>query len=152
MRPVKLGAKNYLLFGSRGAGQPPAAIFTLAQNCKRQGIPVESYLKHLLEGFPGMSTPKRSPPSPQPESLPPQNRPPPNAWGRGRVCSVYGGQVGGRNRTKTTSRDSHNDWFKEPGHGRTALPVGWLLIQSQEPSPALSKELNCYLPFEILNS
>jgi transposase len=58
MRPVKLGAKNYLFFGSRNAGHHAAAIYTLVENCKRQGVPVESYLKHLLEVLPGMSDPE----------------------------------------------------------------------------------------------
>ena len=58
MRPVKLGAKNYLFFGSRNAGHHASAIYTLVENCKRQGVPVESYLKHLLEVLPAMSDPE----------------------------------------------------------------------------------------------
>lgn len=58
MRPVKLGAKNYLFFGSRDAGHHAAAIYTLVENCKRTGIPVESYLKELLEKLPGLSYPE----------------------------------------------------------------------------------------------
>lgn len=58
MRPVKLGAKNYLFFGSRDAGHRAAAIYTLVENCKRQEIPVESYLKELLEKLPGLNDPE----------------------------------------------------------------------------------------------
>ena len=58
MRPVKLGAKNWLFFGSKDAGHHAAAIYTLVENCKRQGVPVEAYLKHLLEVLPVTNDPE----------------------------------------------------------------------------------------------
>lgn len=58
MRPVKLGAKNWLFFGSRDAGHHAAAIYTLVENCKRQGVAVEAYLRHLLEVLPVTTDPE----------------------------------------------------------------------------------------------
>lgn len=45
MRPVKLGMKSWLFFGSEDAGHHAAAIYTLVENCKLHGLPVEAYLK-----------------------------------------------------------------------------------------------------------
>lgn len=58
MRPVKLGAKNWLFFGSKEAGHHAAMIYTLVENCRRFEIPVESYLKELLTRLPGMTDPE----------------------------------------------------------------------------------------------
>lgn len=58
MRPVKLGAKNWLFFGSEGAGHHASAIYTLVENCRRFGVPVESYLKELLTVLPGVTAPE----------------------------------------------------------------------------------------------
>ena len=58
MRPVKLGAKNWLFFGSKGAGHHAAMIYTLVENCRRFEIPVETYLKELLTRLPGVTDPK----------------------------------------------------------------------------------------------
>jgi transposase len=52
MRPVKLGAKNWLFFGSKDAGHQAAVIYTLVENCKRHGVPVEAYLRDLLTTLP----------------------------------------------------------------------------------------------------
>ena len=53
VRPLKLGAKNWLFFGSQHAGHNAAAIYTLVENCRRHGIPVEEYLCELLTRLPG---------------------------------------------------------------------------------------------------
>jgi transposase len=52
VRPVKLGAKNWLFFGSKEAGHQGAVIYTLVENCKRHGVPVETYLRDLLVSLP----------------------------------------------------------------------------------------------------
>ena len=53
VRPLKLGAKNWLFFGSQHAGHNAAVIYTLVENCRRHGIPVEEYLCKLLTRLPG---------------------------------------------------------------------------------------------------
>jgi transposase len=58
MRPVKLGAKNWLFFGSKEAGHHAAMIYTLVENCRRFEIPVETYLKDLLTRLPGIPDPE----------------------------------------------------------------------------------------------
>ena len=57
MRPVKLGMKNWLFFGSEDAGHHAAAIYTLVENCKLHDLPVESYLRELLTVLPGVTDP-----------------------------------------------------------------------------------------------
>ncbi len=41
VRPVKLGAKNWLFFGSEEASHNAAIIYTLVENCRRHGVLVE---------------------------------------------------------------------------------------------------------------
>ena len=36
IRPLKVGAKNYLFFGSRRGGELGCVAYTLIENCKRQ--------------------------------------------------------------------------------------------------------------------
>lgn len=52
VRPTKLGMKNWLFFGSAEAGHTSAAIYTIIENCKRQGLNPEAYLKRVLEELP----------------------------------------------------------------------------------------------------
>lgn len=52
MRPVKLGAKNWLFFGSKDAGHQAAVIYTIVENCRRHCVPVEAYLRDLLTRLP----------------------------------------------------------------------------------------------------
>ena len=52
IRPTKLGAKNYLFFGSAEAGKNSALIYTLIENCKLQGLDPEKYLAEVLERLP----------------------------------------------------------------------------------------------------
>ena len=54
MRPIKLGAKNWLFFGSKNAGHQAATIYTIVENCRRHGVPVEAYLRELLDRLPGL--------------------------------------------------------------------------------------------------
>lgn len=58
VRPVKLGAKNWLFFGSQNAGHNAATIYTLVENCRRHGVPVEAYLRELLTRLPGQTDPE----------------------------------------------------------------------------------------------
>ncbi len=58
VRPVKLGAKNWLFFGSKEAGHNAAVIFTLVENCRRHDVPVEAYLRELLTRLPGLTDPE----------------------------------------------------------------------------------------------
>ncbi len=53
IRPAKLGAKNWLFFGSEGSGKTSAIIFTLIESAKRYGLEPYSYLCELLHGLPG---------------------------------------------------------------------------------------------------
>lgn len=55
IRPIKLGHKNWLFFGSKGAGHAAASIYTLVENCRRNDLPVETYLKQLLQTLPGVT-------------------------------------------------------------------------------------------------
>lgn len=52
VRPTKLGMKNWLFFGSKDAGHHAAAIYTIIENCHRFEIPVENYLREVLELLP----------------------------------------------------------------------------------------------------
>ncbi len=56
IRPLKIGAKNYLFFGSRRGGELACVAYTLIENCKRQGLPLNNYLiaamKALVEHGP----------------------------------------------------------------------------------------------------
>jgi len=52
MRPVKLGAKNWLFFGSKESGHQAAVIYTIVENCRRHSVPVEAYLRDLLTRLP----------------------------------------------------------------------------------------------------
>ena len=58
VRPVKLGLKNWLFFGSKESGHHGAAIYTLVANCRRHGVPVEAYLRELLTAMPGVTDPE----------------------------------------------------------------------------------------------
>jgi hypothetical protein len=48
IRPTKLGMKNWLLFGSLGAGKNNVLIYTLLANCLTQGLDQEAYLTDVL--------------------------------------------------------------------------------------------------------
>ncbi len=52
IRPTKLGAKNWLFFGSEGAGNTSAIVFTLVESAKRHGLEPYTYLLELLNRLP----------------------------------------------------------------------------------------------------
>jgi transposase len=57
MRGVALGRKNWIHLGSANAGPKVAAILSIAETCRRRGIPLRDY---LLDVLPGMADRKRS--------------------------------------------------------------------------------------------
>jgi len=56
IRPTKLGAKNYLFFGSAEAGVHNALLYTLIENCKLQGLDPERYLEDVIRALPAEPT------------------------------------------------------------------------------------------------
>jgi hypothetical protein len=48
LRGVALGRKNWLFAGSDAGGQRAAAIYSLIDTCKLNGINPEAYLRHVL--------------------------------------------------------------------------------------------------------
>jgi len=48
LRPIKLGAKNWLFIGHSNAGPRAAKMFTLAENCRMLGINPEAYFIDVL--------------------------------------------------------------------------------------------------------
>jgi len=56
VRPTKLGMKNWMFFGNADAGWVSACIYTLVENCKRQGLNPEAYIKEVLTHLPDNPT------------------------------------------------------------------------------------------------
>ena len=52
IRPTKLGAKNWMFFGSVEAGANNALFYTLLANCRVHGIDPESYLTEVIKRLP----------------------------------------------------------------------------------------------------
>ena len=48
IRPTAIGKKNYLFVGHPDAGERSAIIYTLLENCKREGINPQEYLQDVL--------------------------------------------------------------------------------------------------------
>ena len=48
LRPIKLGAKNWLFIGHSNAGPRAAQMFTLIENCRMLGLNPETYLMDVL--------------------------------------------------------------------------------------------------------
>jgi hypothetical protein len=48
LRGVALGRKNWLFVGSDAGGQRAAAIYSLIETCKINGIDPEAYLRHVI--------------------------------------------------------------------------------------------------------
>ena len=48
LRPIQLGAKNWLFIGHENAGPRAAMMFTLAENCRMLGINSEEYFIDAL--------------------------------------------------------------------------------------------------------
>jgi hypothetical protein len=51
IRPVALGRKNWIHFGSQEAGPRIAAIISIVETCRRLKIPVRDYLAAILPGL-----------------------------------------------------------------------------------------------------
>jgi transposase len=51
IRPVALGRKNWIHFGSRQAGPRIAAILSIVETCRRLKIPIRDYLAAILPGL-----------------------------------------------------------------------------------------------------
>jgi transposase len=58
IRNLKVGCRNWLQLGRPEAGARLANLFTLAQNCIREGIDPEVYMNDLLKKLPSCSTNK----------------------------------------------------------------------------------------------
>ena len=56
MRTIALGRKNYLFAGSDSGGERAAAIYTLIQTAKLNGISPEIYLRDILAKIAGGHT------------------------------------------------------------------------------------------------
>jgi len=56
IRPTKLGAKNYLFFGSAEAGETSALFYTLIDSCKRNDLDPEAYLAEVIDRLPEHAT------------------------------------------------------------------------------------------------
>lgn len=51
IRPLKIGAKNYLFMGSRRGGELACVAYTLIENCKRHGLPLHNYLVAAMQAL-----------------------------------------------------------------------------------------------------
>ena len=49
IRPLKLGAKNHLFFGSQRGGELACVAYTLIENCKRYGLDLRDYLIEAMK-------------------------------------------------------------------------------------------------------
>lgn len=56
VRPMKLGLKNYLFFGSADAGRHSALIYTLVANAKEHGLVPEDYFEEVFRRLPENGT------------------------------------------------------------------------------------------------
>lgn len=54
MRPIGLGRKNWLFFGSDKGGRTAAILFTMTQSAKRHRLNLFAYLNEVLERLPGI--------------------------------------------------------------------------------------------------
>jgi hypothetical protein len=52
IRPTAIGKKNWLFIGHPEAGDRSAIIYTILENCKREGINPEAYLRDVLGRLP----------------------------------------------------------------------------------------------------
>jgi len=58
MRPVVLGRKNWIHFGSEQAGPKVAAILSVVETCRRLRLPVREYLACVLPGLGNVPVPR----------------------------------------------------------------------------------------------
>jgi hypothetical protein len=60
IRPLKLGQKNWLFIGNAEAGWVAALIYTLVENCRRNGLDPYAYLVEVINRMPqGEPTPEQ---------------------------------------------------------------------------------------------
>jgi transposase len=52
IRPLKIGAKNWLQIGHPSAGPRLARLFTLVENCRQEGVDPEAYLIDIIAHLP----------------------------------------------------------------------------------------------------
>ena len=52
IRPLKLGAKNWIRIGHPKAGPRLANLFTLIENCRQEGLDPEAYLIEIIARLP----------------------------------------------------------------------------------------------------
>jgi transposase len=55
IRPTAIGKKNWLFIGDANAGERSAIIYTLVENCRRQGLDPFAYLRDVLTRLPNMT-------------------------------------------------------------------------------------------------
>jgi hypothetical protein len=55
IRPTAIGKKNWLFIGEADAGERGAIIYTIIENCRRQGIDPYAYLRDVLTRLPTMT-------------------------------------------------------------------------------------------------
>jgi hypothetical protein len=85
--------KNWLFFGSKEAGHQAAAIYTIIENCHRYDVPVEDYLRKVLEILPTLRDPESQAADLTPASTAPARRKDPRTRkSLNRLCQ--GGRVG----------------------------------------------------------
>ena len=56
LRPVAVGRKNYLFFGSDVGGETAAVLYSLVQTCRLLGVEPWRYLRDVLKRLPGLSS------------------------------------------------------------------------------------------------
>lgn len=55
IRPTAIGKKNWLFFGSAGAGKTSAIYYTLIETCRKLGLNPDEYLREVLHKLPLMT-------------------------------------------------------------------------------------------------
>ena len=55
IRPLKLGAKNWLFIGRESTGWRTAVVLTMVENIRRHGYSPRAYLQWVFERLPGMT-------------------------------------------------------------------------------------------------
>jgi len=54
IRPIAVGRRNWLFFGSDKGGKTAAVLFTMTQSAKRHGLNIFAYLEDVLKRLPGI--------------------------------------------------------------------------------------------------
>jgi hypothetical protein len=55
MRPIAVGRKNWLFFGSDKGGRTGAILFSMTQSARRHGLNIFAYVEEVLSRLPGIS-------------------------------------------------------------------------------------------------